>query len=78
MSMKPGQHRGVKKVLEEMEAPAKGRYVNQKPVQILMNPEDHAKFKTLCYLRGVKMTEITLQLIAEWVEKEAAKATWLK
>lgn len=65
-----------KKVLQVMSD--ENKTVKYKSVQILMSPEDHAKFKTLCYLRGVKMTEISIQPINQWIEQEIAKNPWLR
>lgn len=41
-----------------------------KPVQVLLEPELHAVFKTICSIRGLKMTEISKDLIEAWVTEQ--------
>lgn len=49
-----------------------------KPLQILLTPEQHAEFKTLCAMRGVKMTEVTKEMIDRWISEEIKKSPWLR
>jgi|GEM_PF-6918951 len=49
-----------------------------KPLQILLEPELHAKFKTLCSIQGVKMTEITKEMIEGWINSQYDDIPWLK
>ncbi|EHX9243996.1 hypothetical protein K3712_000526 [Escherichia coli] len=47
-------------------------------LQVWIDEETHLKFKTLCTLRKIKMTEVTAKLIDDWIAEEEDKNPWMK
>ena len=47
-------------------------------LQVWIDDETHMKFKMLCTMRKLKMTQITEELINEYVARETDKISWMQ
>lgn len=50
----------------------------RKALQVFLDEETHLQFKTLCTLKGVKMTETAADMVKEWIEKESRSKPWVR
>jgi hypothetical protein len=40
-------------------------------IRVYLRPESKDKFKTACFLKGLNMSDVTAELIEEWLAKNA-------
>ena len=50
----------------------------RKALQVYLDEETHAQFKAFCSLRNKKMSEVTDELIKQWIQEQMKKSPWLK
>lgn len=44
--------------------------VGRKALQVFLDEDTHTKFKALCAMRGVKMSDVISDMVEGWVVKE--------
>ncbi|MEB4674774.1 hypothetical protein MXL54_08335 [Enterobacteriaceae bacterium G50] len=50
----------------------------KRALQVWIDEETHTKFKSICSLRGLNMTEVTENMIEQWIADQSVSIPWLK
>lgn len=50
--------------------------VGRKALQVFLDEKTHVRFKALCAMRGVKMSDVISDMVDQWVKDNGKAPVW--